>query len=100
VAPAWGVPFSVLQAQQIRYETNFIPVTYLMRTETARLAGGFPEAFSTDWPHDHEDWGFLVRLLDVAARFRHLDQPTWLWHHHDDHTGGHGTAHEPREDQQ
>ena len=94
--PPWGIQFGPLQVKQLRHESNFIPVTYLVRTEMARKAGGFPEPYSEDWPRDCEDWGHLVRLLDAGARFHHHDEPTWLWHHHDHHTAGHGASEEDR----
>jgi len=84
-----GVPFLAEQAEHLRHRGNFIPVTTLVRTETARAAGGFPTPGSEEWPHTEcEDWGFLIRLLDAGARFSHLPERTWLWHHHAANTSG------------
>lgn len=62
---------------------SYIPVTTLVRTELASAVGGFPVAGPI-----HEDWGFLLRLLDVGASFAHLPQKTWVWRHHGGNTGG------------
>lgn len=68
---------------------NWIPITYLVRTELAQSVGGFPELNSADWPHDNcEDWGFLLRMRDAGARFKHVNKRTWKWHIHNGNTSG------------
>lgn len=64
-------------------ENNYIPVTYLVRTELAQGVGGFP-APEGGYPSQTAcvDWAFLLRLLDVGARFEHLAERTWCWRHH------------------
>jgi GT2 family glycosyltransferase len=81
------VPFGPRQAEWLRRVSNFIPVTTLVRTQLVTEVGGFPEPFSPAWPQAHEDWGFLVRLLDAGARFHNAGQVTWRRHVHPDQTG-------------
>lgn len=52
---------------------NYIPISYLVRTELARTAG-FPPRES-DQP---SDWLFLLKLLDLGATFHFEDQTTWV----------------------
>lgn len=74
-----GLPFDA----EVLRNANYIPVTYLVRTELAKSVGGFPEPGTKEWPHEYcEDWGFLLKLLDAGAKFEHLNERTWLWVHH------------------
>lgn len=85
----WGVPFGRLQERHLRERGSFIPMTHVVRTELVRRAGGFPIPGTPEWPRPNvEDWGYLIRLLDAGARFRHLPFTTWVWHVHEAHTGG------------
>lgn len=79
----FGVPFGPEQREHL-YRSNFIPVTTLVRTELAQAVGGFPEQTDTM----HEDWGFLIRLLDAGAEFAHAPHRTWMWRHHLSNTSG------------
>lgn len=73
-----GMPFDA----EVLRTGNYIPVTYLVRTELAKSVGGFPEPGSKEWPYDEaEDWGFLLKLLDAGAKFEHLNERTWIWQH-------------------
>lgn len=65
-------------AERLRGE-NFIPVTYLVRTELARFVGGFPAPGHDDCPGVMTDWGFLLRLLKTNARIVHVPERTWVW---------------------
>lgn len=66
-------------------EKSYIPVTSLVRTELAVQAGFGPPAGITT-PYD--DWGFYLRLLDLGAKFEHVTEVTWVWHHHGNNTSG------------
>jgi glycosyltransferase involved in cell wall biosynthesis len=68
---------------------NYIPVTYLVKTELAQKVGGFPLYNSIDWPHSTcSDWGFLLRLLDAGAKIEHLPERTWVYRWHPKNTSG------------
>jgi len=54
---------------------NFIPATALIRTATLRAAGGWPD-------HRLQDYRLWLRLLDHGARFQHVPEVTWIYHHH------------------
>lgn len=54
---------------------NYIPATALIRTDTLRKVGGWPD---DNW-EDHELW---KRLLDVDAVFRKVDVVTWHYRRH------------------
>lgn len=76
-------------ADRLRNDSNFIPVTCLVRTDMFVKVGGFPTPGSTAWPHDEcEDWGLWLRLLDAGARFEHLPERTWIYHWHGRNTSG------------
>jgi glycosyltransferase involved in cell wall biosynthesis len=84
-----SVPFGARQADYLRRVANFIPLGYVVRTHLVEEVGGFPEPFSAEWPQAHEDWGFLVRLLDAGASFHNAGEITWEWHlRHPAQTGG------------
>jgi glycosyltransferase involved in cell wall biosynthesis len=72
---------------------NFIPITYLVRTELVRRVGGFPAPYSmpeVGTSGECEDYLLLLRLLDAGARFYHAPTVTWRYHFHEDNTGGRG----------
>lgn len=65
-------------------QKSYIPVTSLARTHLAQQVGGF-----TYPPNSHyEDWGFYLKMLDAGARFQHVPEITWVWHHHGQNTSG------------
>lgn len=64
---------------------SYIPVTSLVHTGLAKQAlFGPPLGVQTDY----DDWGFYLRLLDLGARFLHVPEVTWTWHHHGCNTSG------------
>ena len=73
---------------------NFIPITYLVRTELVRRVGGFPRPYSMPEVHtsgEAEDYLLLLRLLDAGAVFHHvLGVRTWTYHFWDGNVGGRG----------
>lgn len=80
---AFGRPFDPVA---IRH-ANYIPVTYLCRAELAQ--GAMFPLCPEEWPDEGcADWGFLLRLLDAGARFSHLPEKTWIWHHWRGSTAG------------
>lgn len=80
----FGVTFGLEQERHLRVHGNFIPITHLVRTKFARMVNGFPDP----QPNVPEDHGYLIRLLDVGARFVHVPERTWRYHMHDANTGG------------
>lgn len=71
---------------------NFIPITYIVKTEMARRVGGMPEPYSLGdiGSGDCEDFLFLLRLLDAGAKFHHVPTRTWRYHYHTGNLGGRG----------
>lgn len=72
---------------------NYIPVTYLVRTDLVRAVGGMPEPYAIGQytSAECEDYGLLLRMLDAGATFHHvLGAKTWRYHFHDQNTGGRG----------
>lgn len=89
----WGVEFRAEQERHLRTRGSFIPITFLIRMDKARAAGGFPEGRTLpDGRYQGEDELFLIAALNAGARFRHLDAATWFWHVWDGHTAGKGAA--------
>lgn len=72
---------------------NFIPVTYLVRTDMIRAVDGFPEpgTFGDITSGDCEDFGALLHMLDAGAQFHHVTGiRTWEYWMHGENTGGRG----------
>jgi Glycosyl transferase family 2 len=64
----------------------YLPVTSLVHTALAKQALFGPPATAPN--SDYDDWGFYVRLLGLGARFQHVPEITWVWHHHGANTSG------------
>ena len=77
----FGRPFDELMLRR----ESCLPVTSLVRTDLAQQALFGPPPGS-----DYDDWGFYLRLLNLGARFLHIPERTWIWHHHDGNTSGQG----------
>lgn len=76
----WGLRWQPELEAHLRAHGSFIPVTHLVRTETARRAGGFPPSRTlADGRLQGEDERYLIGLLDAGAKFAHLDAKTWVW---------------------
>lgn len=69
-------------------QRSYIPVTSLVNTSLAKQALFGPPASTPD--SDYDDWGFYLRLLGMGARFIHVPEVTWIWHHHGQNTSGRG----------
>ncbi|MGI0012092.1 MAG: glycosyltransferase [Nitrososphaera sp.] len=77
----FGQPFN----PELLREKSYIPVTSLVHSTLAQKAQfGPPTGVETTY----DDWGFYLRLLDLGARFIHVPQETWVWHHHGENTSG------------
>jgi hypothetical protein len=63
--------------------SNYIPVTVLARTDLVQQVGGF-EALHSE--AKCEDWGLWIKLYRAGAKFVHLPERTWIWHHHRNNT--------------
>jgi hypothetical protein len=88
-----NVPFGPEQEYSLRVRGNFIPVTYLVRTEAVRAVGGFPAPyeFNAAQSRDCEDYGLLLHLLDAGYKFHHVcGVRTWRYIYHGANVGGRG----------
>lgn len=93
IASPVNVPWDASAEWSLRTHGNFIPVTYMVKTEAVRAVGGFPAPYSFDAPasRDCEDYGLLLKLLDAGYRFHHVcGVRTWRYHYHESNTGGRG----------
>lgn len=82
-------PFKLQPKPELLQQCNWIPITYLVRTEAAVSVGGFPALKSDRWPHDNcEDWGFLRDFVAAGYKIAHCPEKTWFWNIHGRHTSG------------
>jgi glycosyltransferase involved in cell wall biosynthesis len=72
----WGTDQD-FDPERLRHH-NFIPITYLVRTEVAQAVGGFPPRS----PGAPSDWQYLLKLLGAGCRFAHVPERTWVWRRH------------------
>lgn len=77
------IPFNPVRLRQ----QNMIPCGYMVRTETARAVGGFPERTEAV---PYSDWGFLLRLLDSGATFAYVPDITWAFRRWEGNTSSWG----------
>lgn len=73
-------------------EPHAFPITALVRRELAVGVDGFP--LERDPHNGHgggEDWLFWLKLAEIDAKFAHLPERTWCWHHDSGNTGGLGS---------
>jgi glycosyltransferase involved in cell wall biosynthesis len=75
----FGKPFS----EPLLRKKSYLPVTSLVRTHLAKLS-----SFQAPAGSNYDDWGFYLGLLDQGARFKHVPQKTWIWHHHSKNSSG------------
>ena len=68
----YGKPFDGLLLRK----KSYLPVTCLVRTELAQVS-----SFHAPEGSQYDDWGFYLDLLNQGARFLHVPQRTWIWHH-------------------
>lgn len=67
-------------------EPHTFPMTALVRTELAQRCH-FPEPL-TDVDCSGEDWAFWMQLDALGAKFHHVNEVTWYWHHDSGNTAG------------
>lgn len=91
-----NVPWCVEAEWGLKYG-NHIPITYLVRIETVRQVGGFPEPNSFGIPADRsgdcEDYGLILAMLKAGTKFHHVvGVRTWRYYFHGTNTGGRGST--------
>lgn len=67
-----NAPFDPVELRR----ANYIPATALIRTDTLRAVGGWPD-------QREQDWALWLRLLDAQARFVSVPRVTWRYRRHD-----------------
>lgn len=89
----WGLDWTEDHRQHMIQRGNFVPVTCLIKTESLREVGGFPEPDHPDRRISHcEDWLCFRRMALKGMKFRHINVKTWVWEPNPlGHTGGLGT---------
>lgn len=88
-----GIPWNRESEYSLREYGNFIPITYMVKTDAVRAVGGFPAPYTFDAKNsrDCEDYGLLLKLLDAGYKFHHVcGVRTWVYNFHDSNTGGRG----------
>jgi len=71
-----------------------VPITFLVKTEVARevegFSGGWTDSDSTDKDGNRagEHWNFILKLIQAGRKIVHLNERTWIWHHHGKNTSG------------
>lgn len=78
----WGRPGKPFDPELLR-ERSYLPVTSLVKTSLAQQSSFEPPPGS-----HYDDWGFYLGLLDLGARFSHINEVTWTWTHGDHNTSG------------
>lgn len=73
--------------QWVRDEPHSFPITALVRRDLAVKVGGFSHDAYSDIC-GNEDWLFWLALNEIGARFVHVPERTWIWHHHPGNTSG------------
>ena len=77
----FGKPFDGLLLRR----KSFLPVTSLVRMEYLTQ---WEEPFGPPADSVYDDWGMYLKLLGKGARFKHVPQKTWIWHHWGGNTQG------------
>lgn len=69
---------------------GLFPVTYLVKAQCVRDAGGWaPEGYTPEAPsHGGEDWQLQCRMRDMGVKMYHLNERTWNWWHQTSNTSG------------
>lgn len=67
------------------YQKSYIPVVSLVRTWMAKSARF---SFAQDGTGAYDDWGFYQSLLDIQAKFYHVNQETFIWNIDGGNTSG------------
>lgn len=80
----WGRPGKPFDPDLLR-QKSYLPVTSLVNCGLAQRSSFVPPEGS-----HYDDWGFYRGLLDLGAKFSHIDKITWTWTH-----GKHNTSGQP-----
>lgn len=75
----FGEPFDA----DILRQRSYIPVTSLVSKYVANTT-----SFHTPPGSEYDDWGFYLWALNRGAKFLHVPEVTWIWHHHGANTSG------------
>lgn len=69
---------------------GLFPVTYLVKADAVREAGGWaPAGYVPEAPsHGGEDWQLQCRMRDNGVQMYHLNERTWNWYHMTGNTSG------------
>lgn len=87
IVKPWGLEWTEDHRQWMIQRGNFIPHTCLMKTETVRRHGGYPE---TGGSSPCDDWNLLGKIALHSGVFLHVPEITWIWGVNPlGHTGGH-----------
>lgn len=79
-------PFPHAQGQQLNPDNpHCFPIATLVRTRFAHQAE-FGAPVDGDWKQD--DWPFWQEILAAGAKFHHIPDITWFWHHDSGNTSG------------
>lgn len=78
----WGRPGQEFDPDLLR-QRSYLPVTSLVDRGLAQRSSFEPPPGS-----HYDDWGFYLGLLDLGAKFSHVDKVTWTWTHGDHNTSG------------
>lgn len=73
----WGRFGLEFDAELLR-KKSYLPVTSLIRMSILKK---ITEPFQPPAGSDYDDWGMYLKLLGKGARFKHVPQKTWIWHH-------------------
>lgn len=79
--PQYYKPFSA----EVLQRRSYIQTTSLMRTSLLKEAGGFqcPQG------SNYDDWGCMLAMHGLGAKFHHVPEQTFIWNHHGYGTPGH-----------
>jgi glycosyltransferase involved in cell wall biosynthesis len=66
-------------------QKSYIPVVSLVRTVLAKSARF---SYAQDTTGAYDDWGFYLSLLDIDAKFYHVNQETFIWNIDGGNTSG------------
>lgn len=76
-----GLPFDAAELRR----RSYIQTTSLVRADMMRAAGGFQipprEKHYIPQVADYDDWGAWLAMLDLGARFHHVNEQTFIWNH-------------------
>lgn len=72
------------------YNMGLFPVTYLVKAECVRAAGGWaPPGYEPEAPsHGGEDWQLQCRMRDNGVQMWHLNERLWNWWHQTNNSSG------------